>query len=355
MNLCCELYNSALQERRDAWKINRISINFHSQANQLPEIKLVRPEYDDVYSQVSQDVLRRLSKAFDNFFRRVKGGEKPGHPRFKSHARYDSFTYVQSGFKLVGDILILSKIGSVKIKQHRPIEGTIKTCTIKRESNGWYVIFACETESSPLPKTGKFVGIDVGLSKFATLTTGEAIDNRRFFRTDEKALAKAQRLLSKEAKGTKQRRKRVGVVQKIHRRIKNRRNNFAHQLSRKLVNNFDVIVFEDLNIKGMTQNHCHIAKSIADAAWNQLITFTTYKAEDAGKVCVKVNPSYTSQDCSQCGNRVKKDLSERIHHCLQCGLVLNRDLNAARNILARGLSSLGFALEAPSKPCLVGD
>ena len=355
LNLCGELYNAALQERREAWKLNRISINFYLQAVQLPEIKLIRTELGNIYSQVLQDVLRRLSKTFDNFFRRVKQGDaKVGFPRFKSRSRFDSFCYVQSGFKIVGDKLILSKIGSVKLKLHRAIEGTIKTCTIKRESNGWYVIFACETESQPQIKTiQSAVGVDVGLETFGTLSNGEKITNPRFFKIDEKALGKANRRLSDEQKGTKQFKKRVKVLQKIYRRIRNRRTNFAHQESRKLVNSFDAIFFEDLNITKMMQNG-FLAKGIADVAWHQLISFTLYKAENAGKVCKTVNPKGTSQECSGCGEIVKKDLSVRIHHCLNCGLKICRDVNASLNILGRGLATLGNqSIEAASKLCLV--
>ncbi len=355
LNLCAELYNSALQERRDAWKLNRVSINFYSQAVQLPLIKIDRPEFEDVYSQVLQDTLRRLSKAFDSFFRRSRqGNSKVGFPRFKSHSRYDSFCYVQSGFKIVDDKLHLSKIGSVKIKLHRAIEGTIKTCTIRRESNGWYVIFACEIEGKAQIQTiQSVVAVDVGLTTFGTLSNGDKIKNPRFFKTDEKALAKVNRRLSVEQKGTKQFKKRVKVLQKIYRRSRNRRDNFAHQQSRKLVNSFDAIFFEDLNICEMMR--CgFLAKSIADAAWNQLIGFTTYKAENAGKICETVNPKGTSQECSGCGEIVKKDLSERIHHCLNCGLKICRDLNASLNILCRGLATLGNqSIETTSKLCLV--
>ncbi len=353
LNLCCELYNSALQERRDAWRLNRVSINFHSQAVQLPLIKQDRPELENIYSQVFQDTLRRLSKAFDSFFRRVKQGDaKAGFPRFKSASRYHSFCYIQSGFKIVGDKLALSKIGSVKIKLHRSIEGVIKTCTIKRESNGWYVVFACETESPAqmlISEIKTAVGIDVGLTTFGTLSNQEKIKNPKFFKTDEKALAKANRALSKEVKHSKTFKRRVKVLNAIHRRITNRRNNFAHQESRRLVNRFDLIVFEDLSIAKMMQNG-FLANGIADAAWNQLISFTAYKAENAGKMCKTVNPKGTSQECSKCGEIVKKDLSVRIHHCLKCGLKICRDLNASYNILRLGLQSLGIqSLEATSK------
>jgi putative transposase len=184
------------------------------------------------------------------------------------------------------------------------------------------------------------VGIDVGLAKFATLSTGEMIPNPRFFRKDEKALAKAQRKREKHPKGSPERKKANRVIQYIHARIANRRKDFAHKISRYLADTFQVIVFENLNTKGMMQNH-HLAKSIGDAAWRQLLQYTTYKAASADRRCVTVDPRHTSQDCSRCGERVKKGLRVRIHHCRACGLTLDRDVNASLNILARGLAGIG--------------
>lgn len=335
--LLCELYNAGLQERRDAYKAEHKSIRYIDQQNQLPEIKEARPELNEIHSQVLQDVLRRLDKAFQNFFRRVKGcKEKAGFPRFRSHKRYDSFTYTQSGFSLKDGKLRLSKIGDVRIKLHRPIEGKVKTLTITRSATGkWFACFSVEMEARPLPANDRAVGIDVGLSSFCTLSTGEQVSNPRFFRTDEKALAKAQRREKRKA------------ARRIHERIANRRRNFAHQLSHALVSMFGIIAFEDLNIRGMVKNHS-LAKSISDAAWNQLAQFTNYKAENAGRTCVQVDPRNTSKLCSVCDLMVEKDLSVRVHHC-SCGLVLDRDHNAAINILTRGLTSLGLTLkEAPS-------
>src|SRR5205085_518704 len=212
---------------------------------------------------------------FQAFFRRAKERkEKAGFPRFKSCKRYDSFTYIQSVFALKDGKLRLSKIGDVRIKLHRPIEGKIKTLTITRSATGkWYACFSVEVEPQPLPANDRAVGVDVGLNSFATLSTGEHIADPRFFRSDEKALAKAQRREKRKA------------ARRIHERIANRRRNFAHQLSRALVSMFGVIAFEDLNIKGMIRNHC-FAKSIQDAAWHQLVQFTNYKAENAGRTCV---------------------------------------------------------------------
>lgn len=335
--LLCELYNAGLQERRDAYRMERKSIGYIDQQNQLPDIKEARPELNEIHSQVLQDVLRRLDKAFQSFFRRVKERkEKAGFPRFRSRKRYDSFTYAQSGFALTNGKLRLSKIGDVRIKLHRPLEGKIKTLTITRSAAGkWFACFSVEVEAQPLPANGRAIGIDVGLASFCTLSNGEQIANPHFFRTDEKALARAQRREKRKA------------VRRIHERIANRRRNFSHQLSHALVSLFGVVAFEDLNIKGMVKNHC-LAKSISDAAWNQLIQFTNYKAANAGRTCVQVDPRNTSKLCSACGSIVEKDLSVRVHHC-SCGLTLDRDVNAAINILCRGLATLGIeAKEAAS-------
>lgn len=215
--LCRELYNAALQERRDAYRIAHQSISYEDQHKQLPEIKTIRPDLGMVYAQVLQDVLRRLDKAFAAFFRRVKAGEKPGYPRFRSRSRYNSFTYPQSGFAIEQGKLKLSKIGKMKIKLHRPIEGKIKTLTIARTSTGkWYACFSVECEPQPMPLILSAVGVDCGLKQFAVLSNGEAIANPRFFRTEEKRLAKAQKKLSAATKGSTERRKRRKVVARIH-------------------------------------------------------------------------------------------------------------------------------------------
>ncbi len=348
LNLCRELYNSALQERREAWKLNRINISNQDQEKQLPEIKTIREDLNSVYSQVLQDVLKRVDRSFQNFFRRVKRKEKAGFPRFQNKFRYNSFTYKQLGFSLSDGKLSLSKIGQVKIKLHRKIIGKVKTLTISRDSCGkWFACFSVETVKESLEPINKSVGIDVGLKTFCTISDGTEIDNSRFFRNSAQVLATAQRRLSKQPKGSKERHKKRKIVAKIHNRIKNRRTNFAHQVSRFLVNSYDRIFFEDLNVKGMMKNPC-LAKSIGDAAWNQTVQYTQYKAENAGRIVRTVNPRNTSQICSSCGETVKKDLSVRIHHCLKCGLEICRDLNAAKNILRIGLDSLGNqSLEAP--------
>lgn len=236
----------------------------------------------------------------------------------------------------------------MRVESHRPIKGRIKTVTLRRSSTGkWFVCFSVERDAChPGTVPDAAVGVDVGLEQFATLSSSEAILNPRFFRRDEHGLARAQRKLGKAEKGTPERAKRRRVVARIHERIANRRKNFAHQVSRQFVNRFGILVFEDLNITRMIKNHC-LAKSIADAAWNHLITYTQYKAE-VGSVCIQIDPCRTSQRCSWCITVVKKDLSVRMHHCPTCGLELDRDLNAAINILVVGLHSLGFDPRSPN-------
>lgn len=339
---CRWLFNHFLAERKEAWEQEQRSINYHAQATSLPTLKEQRPTLASVHSQVLQNVAVRIDLAFKAFFRRVKAGEKPGYPRFRGKGRYDSFTFPQSGFSLNGNILRLSKIGNVKVVLHRPVEGQIKTCTIKRSSTGkWYVMFSCEWEPAPLPENNEAVGIDVGLHSFATLSTGEQIENPKFFRQEEKALAKAQRKLSKAEKGTPERKKCRKVVARIHERIAWKRQDFIHQHSRKIVNHFGIIAVEDIQVNRMLHNHC-LAKSISDAAWSGFFQLLAIKAEWAGRKFVAVNPAYTSQTCSGCGHRQKMPLSERVFKCPCCGAELDRDVNAALNILGLGRQALGI-------------
>jgi putative transposase len=339
LEVCRELYNAALQERSEAWSVCHKSVNYNKQQAQLKEVRAIRDDVAWVHSQVTQDVLKRLDKAFDAFFRRVKKGEEPGYPRYKSIKRYRSFTYPQSGFKLDGDKLTLSKIGSMRLRLSRPIEGRIKTCTIKREVDGWYVAFAVEENQSRwFVKTNKFVGVDLGIENFATLSTGEHIETPNYYRKSEAKLKKAQRRLSRRKKWSSRRRKANYQVAKIHQKIARQRLDFFHHLSLRLVKELDAVVFEDLNIEGLKKNH-HLAKSISDAAWGTFIAIHTGKAANAGRHVEKVPAQFTSQDCSACGNRVKKSLSEREHRCIACGLVLHRDHNAAINILGRACRS----------------
>lgn len=348
LETCRQVYNSTLNLRRYAWEQEHKTLSLYDTNKVLTGWKADNPELTNVYSQVLQNVQERVDLAFKAFFRRIREGHKNGFPRYKGYGRYDSFTFKQAGFKLQGNRLHLSKVGDIKIKLHRLIEGTIKTLTIQRDSIGnWYACFSCEVEPKPLPPVHWAVGIDLGLTTFLSLSNGATIANPRFFRKEEKALAKAQRKLSKQANGTPERRKAKKVVAHIHNRIANKRRDFAHQTSRVLVNQYGFIAFEDLNINGMIHNH-HLAKSIADAAWNQLVQFSSYKAEEAGRVMVLVDPRNTTKMCSRCGLLVEKTLSIRVHECPHCSLEIDRDLNASINILRIGLDSVGIkSLEAP--------
>lgn len=337
---CRWLYNLFLEQRISAHELE-IKLTKYDQLMMIPALKIERPSLDLVHSQVLQDVGIRLDKSFQNFFRRCKNGETPGFPRFKGYDRYNSFCFPQSGFELDGKELKIAKVGRVRIKQHRSIDGKIKTCTIIKEGAKWFACFCCEVNTKELESTEKSVGIDVGLENFAVLSTGEEIKNPRFFQKEQKNLAKAQRKLSELEIGSSERKKQKKVVQKIHRRVRNKRSNFCHQTSRQIINQFQYICIEDLNIKKMMQGS-YLAKSISDASWNQFCQFLTYKAAEAGRKLGVVNPAYTSQTCSQCGNCIEKKLSERTHLCMECGYKASRDLNAAQNILALGLDGLGL-------------
>ena len=347
---CRWLYNETLAYRKDAWEQRQQYVSWYDSKKRIPILKQERPTLSSVHSQVLQNVTERVELAFQAFFRRCKASKEPGYPRFKGYGRYDSFTFPQSGFTLTHDNRVcLSKIGSIKMVYHRPIKGQIKTCTVQRSSTGkWYVSFSCEAEPERLPERPEQVGLDVGLKTFATLSDGTEIENPRFFRKEEKALAQVQRKHSKLAKGTPERRKHRKVVARVHERITWRRENFTHQESRTIVNSYGVICVEDLQVNRMTHNHC-LAKSIADASWAAFFAQLDAKAEEAGRQFVKVNPAYTSQTCSRCGHRQKISLDVRVFNCPCCSSHLDRDLNAALNILALGLQGFGIqSVEAPT-------
>ncbi len=379
---CCELYNAAVQERKDVWNVCKKHPNFYNsawreehakdyrvtyvdQANALPELKREsRPDYAAIGSHVLQDVLRRVEKAFAGFFRRVSCGQKPGYPRYHSSKRYDSFCFPdQSGWKLKEDRLSITGIGTIKVKMHRELQGTVKTTTIKREGKHWYVVFAVEIEQEiRYHPSEEAVGIDLGLLHFATLSTALTIENPRYYRRAEKKLKKAQECLSRKKRGSKRRKKAVQRVAKSHRKIRNQRKDFLNKESRKLVETYGVIVFEKLSTKNLVKRpkpkqdvetgqflpngasqKAGLNKSISDAGWGMFVEYCQHKAEEAGAKVLLVNPKDTSQICSGCRKYGKhKDLSERTHICTNCGVVLDRDHNAALNILKRGKKRFGL-------------
>jgi putative transposase len=340
---CRELYNAALHERRDAWQKCGVSVTVVGQSAELPGVKEVRPEYRDIHSQVLQDVLTRLDRAFHAFFRRVKHGETPGYPRFQGANRYTSFTYKQfgNGATLDNGFLVLSKIGRIAVRWSRPIEGTPKTVTVSREADGWYVCFSCaDVPVQPLPATGQETGIDLGLESFATLSDGTMSHHPRCYRKAERKLKTAQRRVSRRKKGSARRRKAVTLLARAHLTVKRQRADFHHKTALALVRTNETIYHEDLQTANMVKNH-HLAKSIADAGWSAFLSILAAKAVYAGRRVVAVPPAYTSQTCSGCGALVAKGLSVRWHSCPDCGMSLHRDHNAAKNIERLGQSLRG--------------
>nr|WP_279232216.1 transposase [Thermus albus] len=355
LSLCRQLYNAALRERREAYKKAQKTIGFYEQKRYLPEIRAALPEYKLVHSQVLQDVIKRVDRAFQGFFPRVKKGQRAGYPRFKGKGRYDSFTFPQAevtGVKLQkdGKRVFLHGVGSVKVKLHRPLEGKIKTATVKREGDDWYIIFVCEVEPKPLPESHEAIGIDLGTNPhFLVTSDGEMVEAPRYYQKTQEKLAKVQSELSRKKRGSNRYRKAKRQLAKLHRKIANQRKDFHHKLARRLVNRYGTIVHEDLNINGLSRSY--LAKGVLDAGWGQFLQILAYKAAEAGRRVIGVDPKYTSQDCPVCGHREKKPLWVREFKCPSCGTLLHRDVAAAVNILAKawtGPSATGLYPEPRS-------
>jgi len=342
LETCRLVYNSLVNDRKFQYETAKHSPSRYEQQKLFPLWSQNFPEVKAVYSQVLQNVSVRVDLAFRAFFRRVKVGEAPGFPRLKGKGQYDSITYPQSGFKVGESSVWLSLFGKqtqVKAKLHRSIIGKVRTCTVRRYGSKWFVCFSVEQEDDFLTKSEQAIGLDAGLNSFMALSDGTFIENPRFFRRDEKALAGAGRKQAKTKKRSRERRKANKVSSRIHERVRNRRHDFVHQTARRLVNRFGIIAVEKLNVRGMVKNHC-LAKSISDASWSMFRTILTHKAESANREVIAVAPAYTSQDCSVCGyrpdgkeGRTKKKLSDRWHNCPMCAASLDRDRNAAINIL----------------------
>jgi len=346
----CRLYNAALDERRSAWRMHGINLRYLDQANQL---KAIRAAGDVGVANFSacQDVLRRVDKTFAAFFRRVKAGEKPGYPRFKPRQRYDSLTWPSWGDGCAlrpSGRLYLQGVGDLKVKWHRPLpaDTTVKTVTAKREAGRWYVCFSVEmTAPEPLPASEVAVGIDVGLTTFAVLSDGTGITNPRHFRAAERRLRLAQRKLARRQRRSRRREKARQAVARLHAHVRNQRRDFHHKAARALVEQYGLIAVEDLSTKGLAGSM--LAKSVHDAGWGQFISILSDKAACAGRTLVKVHPAGTTQACSACGMVVRKTLAERWHDCPACGLRLNRDHNAAQNVLHRALDHTpGWGVQA---------
>lgn len=334
-----QLYNAALQERRMAWQKRKMSLYYSDQANQLKELRKFDEDAAWLNYSSIQQTLRRLDKAFRAFFRRVRAGEKPGYPRYKGKRWYKSVCYVYGdGIRLKEGRLYVQNVGLVRLFQHRaiPDDAKNKMVVLKRDNLGnWYVIFQLELPDLEAEDIiGPDVGIDMGLLSFATLSSGEHIDNPRWFRASEEKLAVLQRRRARCQRGSRKYRELTRQIRSLHEHIANQRRDFHHKVSTELVRRFGFIAVEDLNVNGLCRSH--VAKSMGDAGWGYFLAMLSYKAANAGKTVIEVNPNNTSQACSGCGCIVQKPLSERLHICPHCGLTLDRDVNAALNILSRG-------------------
>ena len=338
LRLCCRTYNAALEHRIAAYRETKKSARFYKQCDLLVQSRSQDAELRSVPSVFSRDALRRVERGMESFFRRLKFGvEKPGFPRFRSQRRYNSMEYCRNGYYVRGQKIRIPKLGLVKARgPFDRVPKTQKLLRIIRRAHGWYAQVLVEFVPEQLPKTGETCGLDLGLASFVTLDTGEAIGNPRVFRKAAKKLRKAQQVLSRRKKGSRRRRKAVKIVARVHERVARQRIGFCHRLSRLLVDRFDRIAVENLNIKGLAASW--LAKSVSDAAWGIFLNQLRYKAEYAGRVIVEVDPRGTSQTCPQCAAVARKELSERVHRCL-CGCVMGRDHAAAIVIRSRAFGS----------------
>ncbi len=337
---CRRFYNDCLAERKTAYEERGETIGKFQQLRKVKGLKANCPFAKNIHSHVLQVAVEDLDKAFQAFFRRVKSGENPGYPRFKSMNRFDSFGFKEygNGFKVDGRRLKLSGIGRVAVRWHRPIEGEIKTLRISRKAGRWYASFSCVVEKKLLPTTGCTVGVDVGICSLIATSEGELIENPKWYRESQAKLRILQRRVARREKGGNNRKKSVLALQVHYEYIKNQRKDFLNNLANELVNNNDLIAIEDLQIQNMVKNQ-HLSKSIMDGGWGYFAQRLSDKAAEAGREVVRVNPAYTSKTCSVCGKIIEDlDLSVRWVEC-DCGLSMDRDVNAAINILNRAIQN----------------
>ena len=345
------LYNQALAWRKNVYSTTGESVSWVVQADALPDLKQASASFASLHSDVLQDALRRLDKAYQAFFDRVKKGEAPGFPRFKGERRYRSMTFSHLSKQLIRNIrkrmarLVVPKLGHIKIRYHRPLpDGKIKNLTIQRKASGWYANIAVEVADTHEVAVETTIGIDVGLESFLTTSDSDKIQNPRYFRTSEQQLGKSQRILSRRERGSRR-------YNKQCEHIANQRRDFHYKTAHRLFSQCEEVAVEDLKIGNMVQNH-HLSKSISDAGWGNFRLLLQSKAANAGKQLTKVDPKYTSQKCSGCDSIVKKSLSVRVHDCPNCGLILDRDHNAAINIKKAAVALRGGVVvtNTPEKP-----
>ncbi|BAZ21353.1 ISSoc10, orfB transposase [Kalymmatonema gypsitolerans NIES-4073] len=353
--MLCSQYNYLLARRFDWYEQNRCPIDacplvchlpelrenpdYYSQKKTLPNLKKTHPHYGEIYSQVLQDVVKRVKVTFDRFLSGDSNGKRSGRPRFKPRDRYRTFTYPQMKDDCIqGNLVVLPKLGSIKLILHRPIpEGfKVKTASVTKKADGYYLTLSLEDEAVPTVKPDinpeLITGIDMGLKEFLTTSEGEAVPIPQHYRKSQKRLRVIQKRVSRRKKGSSRRRKTVKQLGNQHKKIADKRKDFHFKTAKQLLSRYDVVAHEDLNLKGLSKSR--LGKSVHDAGWSSFLSILSNKAENAGLLVVAVNPKNTSQDCSSCGVKVPKKLHERWHSC-QCGCSLDRDHNAAINIKNR--------------------
>ena len=359
-----ELYNAALQERRDAWGTSRTRIGYGDQSAQLKEIRALRPDLAVWSFSSQQATLRRLNRAFEGFFQRLKTGARPGYPRFKGKAHFDTVEWPKDGdgarWHPDSRRVYLRGVGQVKVSAHRDVVGRVKTIQIRRQGRHWMLILSCDdVPPTPLPDTGRQAGIDVGIASFATTSDGDHIHNPRWARAAAARLSAAQRRLARAKPGSNNRGRRRETLAARHRKIANCRRDFHHKTARTLVEAYDLIALEDLAIANMVRRATPVAdpdnpgqflpngaaaksglnRSISDAAWGQFVSILRAKAEDAGRTVIEVDPMHTSNGCEACGHAAKENrVTQAVFACRRCGHSAHADEHAARNILRAGLA-----------------
>ncbi|WYL96279.1 MAG: transposase [Gloeotrichia echinulata IR180] len=351
-------YNYLLAQRFDWYEMNRCPIDrcplichipelkeqplYYNQKASLVQLKVDRPWYKEIHSQVLQEVPKRVELAFDRWLKGDVNGKKSGRPRFKGKGQYKTFTYAQ--FKqrnFVVNKITLSKIGDVKVIVHRPIPDglKIKTASVTKKADGYYVSLSLEDSTVPTIKPDfnpeSITGIDMGLKEFLTTADGETVAIPQHYRKAQKRLRVIQKRVSRRKKGSNRRQKAVKKLGRQHKKVADKRKDFHFKTANNLLKKYDVIAHEDLNIKGISRSR--LSKSVHDAGWGNFLSIITNKAKNAGLLVIPVNPKNTSQDCSNCGAKVPKKLHERWHNCPHCGCSLDRDHNAAINIKNRAV------------------
>lgn len=362
-----QLYNAALEERREAWRMRKTSVSFYSQDAQLKEIRAADPERYARWSfTCERAALKRLDRAFAAFYRRCKAGEKAGYPRFKGRGWWDSIEWPNGDGARWDSVphptvtrVKLQGVGHVRVHQHRAIKGTIKTVTVHREAGRWYVVLSCDNvPAEPIEPTGAVVGIDLGVASFLTTSDGRHVPNPRPLAVTAQRLAIAQQSLARKKRGSNRRRKAVRKVAALHAKVRHTRLDHAHKAALALVRDHDVIVHEALQVANMTRRpkpkpdeaepgahlpngaaaKAGLNRSILDAGWGVFLTVLAAKAESAGRVVIAVNPRHTSQRCSACGHVAAGNrVSQAEFRCQACGHEAHADVNAAINILRSGL------------------